>query len=121
MVRSGCLSLAEIARLRDQGAVGDILGYYVDVDGRVIPSPHGDRLIALSLEELRRVEMVIAVVSEVEKPLAIYGVLRACVVDVLVVDEGNAHAMLDRAAQARPAAPILLDRASHVRRRCSTS
>jgi DNA-binding transcriptional regulator LsrR (DeoR family) len=117
MVRSGCLSLAEIARLREQGAVGDVLGYYVDVDGRVIPSPHGDRLIALSIEELRRVEMVIAVVSEVEKPLAILGVLRAGVVDVLVVDEGNAHAMLDRAAQDRPAAPILLDRTSTVRRR----
>ncbi len=30
MVRSGCLSLEEIARLRDQGAVGDVLGNYVD-------------------------------------------------------------------------------------------
>jgi len=99
MVRSGCLSLAEIARLREQGAVGDILGNYVDVDGRVIPSPHRDRLIALSIEELRRVETVVAVVSEAEKPLAILGVLRAGVADVLVVDEGNAHAVLDLAQQ----------------------
>ena len=35
MVRSGCLSLAEIARLRAQGAVGDVLGNYVDIDGDV--------------------------------------------------------------------------------------
>jgi DNA-binding transcriptional regulator LsrR (DeoR family) len=97
MVRSGCLSLAEIARLRDQGAVGDILGYFVDVDGRLVASPHRDRLIALSIDELRRVEMVVAVVSEAEKPLAILGVLRAGVVDVLVVDEGNARAVLDLA------------------------
>ena len=71
--------------------------YYVD--GRVIPSPHRDRLIALSIEELRRVETVVAVVSEAEKPLAILGVLRAGVADVLVVDEGNAHAVLDLAQQ----------------------
>jgi DNA-binding transcriptional regulator LsrR (DeoR family) len=95
MVRSGCFSPAEIGRLRDQGAVGDVLGNYVDIDGRVIPSPHRDRLIALSMEQLRRIATVVAVVSEVEKPFAIRGMLRAGVVDVLVVDEGNAYAVLD--------------------------
>jgi len=105
MVRSGCLSLSEIARLRSQGAVGDILGNYVDIDGRVIASPHSDRLIALSIEDLHRVETVVAVVSEAEKPLAILGVLRAGVVDVLVVDEGNAYAVLDLAQEGRESIP----------------
>ncbi len=100
MVRSGCLSLDEIARLRSQGAVGDVLGNYVDIDGHVIASPHSDRLIALSIEDLHRVETVVAVVSEAEKPPAILGVLRAGVVDVLVVDDGNAHAILDLASLA---------------------
>jgi DNA-binding transcriptional regulator LsrR (DeoR family) len=99
MVRSGCLSLEEIARLRRRGAVGDILGNYVAADGHVIASPHSGRLIALSIEDLHRIETVVAVVSEAEKPLAILGVLRAGVVDVLVVDEGNAHAVLDLARQ----------------------
>jgi len=117
MVRSGCLSPAEIARLRDQGAVGDILGNYVDIDGRVIPSPHRERLIALSIEELRLVGTVVAVVSEAEKPLAIHGVLRAGVVDVLVVDEGNARAVLDRARQDGRGTPIPLDKKSADRRR----
>jgi len=102
MVRSGCLSLEEIARLREQGAVGDILGNFVDADGRLIASPHRGRLIALSIDDLHRVETVVAVVSEAEKPLAILGVLRAGVVDVLVVDEGNAHAVLDLAGAGRP-------------------
>jgi DNA-binding transcriptional regulator LsrR (DeoR family) len=102
MVRSGCLSLEEIARLRERGAVGDILGNYVDAGGRLIASPHRGRLIALSIDDLHRVETVVAVVSEAEKPLAILGVLRAGVVDVLVVDEGNAHAVLDLARPGRP-------------------
>jgi DNA-binding transcriptional regulator LsrR (DeoR family) len=97
MVRSGCLSLAEIARLRHEGAVGDILGNYVDLEGRLIASPHSDRLIALSIDQLRSVPTVVAVASEAEKNLSILGVLRAGVVDVLVVDDGNAHAVLELA------------------------
>jgi len=116
MVRSGCLSLPEIARLRRQGAVGDILGNYVDLDGRVIASPHSDRLIALSIADLHRVETVVAVVSEAEKPLAILGVLRAGVVDVLVLDEGNAHAVLDMALEGR-SAPTPIDEVATARRR----
>lgn len=117
MVRSGCLTLAEIARLREQGAVGDILGNYVDGDGRVIPSPHRDRLIALSIDELRLVETVVAVVSEEEKPLAIHGVLRAGVVDVLVVDESNAHAILERASQDGHPTPMPIVTTPAARRR----
>jgi DNA-binding transcriptional regulator LsrR (DeoR family) len=99
MVRSGCLSSDEIGRLVRQGAVGDILGNYLDIDGRLIGSPHRDRLVALSLDALRRIETVIAVVSEAEKPLAILGTLRAGVVDVLIVDETNARAVLELARQ----------------------
>ena len=95
MVRTGCLSLDEIARLRDAGAVGDVLGNYVDARGTRIVAPHSQRLIALSIEDLLRIDTVIAVASEAEKPLAILGVLRAGVIDVLIVDEGNARAVLE--------------------------
>jgi deoxyribonucleoside regulator len=98
MVRSGCLTTDEIAWLRSQGAVGDVLGNYVDIDGRSVASPHQERLLALTVDHLRRVETVVAVVSEPEKPRAILGMLRAGVIGVLVVDEGNARAVLDLAA-----------------------
>ncbi len=116
MVRSGCLSLLEIAQLRDHGATGDILGNYVDVAGQPVASPHRDRLIALSLEDLRGIETVVAVVSEVEKPLAILGTLRAGVVDVLIVDEGNAQSVLDHAHQGGRKTPIPFDDRSAGRR-----
>jgi DNA-binding transcriptional regulator LsrR (DeoR family) len=94
MVRSGCLGPDEIVRLRAQGAVGDVLGNYVDIDGRLISSPHSSRLIGLSLDALRRIDNVVAVVSGLEKPEAILGVLRAGIVDALVVDEPNARTVL---------------------------
>lgn len=93
MVRSGSLSLDEIAELRAQGAVGDVLGNYVDVSGSVIPAPHDSRLIGLSIDDLRRIGSVVAVASGAEKPRAILGALRADIVDVLIVDEANARAV----------------------------
>lgn len=100
MVRSGCLSLEEVARLREQGAAGDVLGNYVDAQGKLIVSPHNNRLITLTVDQLRGIETVIAVASEAEKPLAILGILRAGVVDVLVVDETNARTILELARNA---------------------
>ena len=94
MVRSGCLSAEEIVWLRGRGAVGDVLGNYVDLHGRRIPAPHGDRLVALSLDELQRIDTVVAIVSETEKTASILGILRTGVIDVLIVDEGNAQAVL---------------------------
>jgi DNA-binding transcriptional regulator LsrR (DeoR family) len=95
MVRSGSLTAHEIAWLRGQGAVGDVLGNYVDLDGSPVASPHQDRVIALSVQELQRIGTVVAVTSEPEKSRAILGILRAGVISVLVVDEHNAEAILE--------------------------
>jgi DNA-binding transcriptional regulator LsrR (DeoR family) len=97
MVRTGCVSPEELRRLREAGAVGDILGNYVDIDGRRLESPETARLIGLSLDDLHGVDTVVAVVSEQEKPLAIRGVLRTGVVDVLIVDEHNARILAEAA------------------------
>ncbi|MGC8633214.1 MAG: sugar-binding transcriptional regulator [Candidatus Limnocylindrales bacterium] len=106
LVRSGCLSLAEMARLRERGAVGDVLGNYVDLEGRSIASPHRDRLLGLSVDDLRRIGTVVAVASEPEKPRAILGVLRSGVLDVLVVDARNARTVLALARGADDGAPF---------------
>ncbi len=110
MVRSGCFSLEEIRRLRDLGAVGDVLGNYVDAHGRPVASPESARLIGLEMDALRRIETVVAVVSELEKPPAILGILRAGVVDVLILDEPNAHAVLELASASERSAPPVTGR-----------
>ncbi len=104
MVRTGCFSVEEIRRLREAGAVGDVLGNYVDIDGARLDSPETARLVGLSIDDLHAVDTVVVVVSEGEKPRAVLGVLRTGVVDVLVVDEGNARFLLDvaRGVETRP-------------------
>jgi deoxyribonucleoside regulator len=97
MVASGCFSVEEIRRLRAAGAVGDVLGNYVDVEGRSLDSPETGRLVGLDLDALHAIGRVMVVVSESEKPFAILGVLRTGVVDILVVDEGNARFLVGQA------------------------
>ena len=102
MVRTGSVSHDELRRLREAGAVGDVLGNYVDVNGGRLDSAETARLIGLSVDDLHRVETVAAVVSEREKPLAIRGVLRTGVVDVLIVDEPNARILAEAAPDPSP-------------------
>ena len=104
MVRTGCFSLEEIRRLRLAGAVGDMLGNYVDVNGTRLESPETARIVGLSIEALHEIGTVVALVSESEKPFAILGALRSGVIDVLVVDEANARFLLDvpREPEKRP-------------------
>jgi DNA-binding transcriptional regulator LsrR (DeoR family) len=102
MVRTGCVSQDELRRLRDAGAVGDVLGNYVDVHGDRLDSPETARLIGLSIDDLHRVDTVVAVASEPEKPLAIRGVLGTGVVDVLIVDEPNARILAEAAPEPSP-------------------
>jgi DNA-binding transcriptional regulator LsrR (DeoR family) len=108
MVRSGCFSIDELRRLRAAGAVGDVLGNYVDVHGRRLESPETARLVGLGLDELRAIDTVVVVVSESEKPFAILGVLRTGIVDVLVVNESNAHILLEavRESNLRPRSEV---------------
>lgn len=97
LVNSGLFSVDQIRQLRSSMAVGDILGNYFDIYGRVISSDLYGRLIGLTLENLRHIDTVVTVVSDDEKPAAILGALRAGVVDILVVDSRNAREILNLA------------------------
>jgi DNA-binding transcriptional regulator LsrR (DeoR family) len=90
MVRMDCISLTEAQQLADRGVVGDVLGTYFDEDGRVIgPEMHG-HLVGLTLEDLRNIPTVMAVVSEKGKAKAILGALRTGVIHILVTESDNA-------------------------------
>lgn len=105
LVRSGCLSVEEVRRLRRAGAVGDVLGNYMGLDGGVIASDVDGRLIRLTLDDLRRIATVVGVVSEPHKALGVLAALRSGVLDVLIVDAANARAVLERAGTEPPQNP----------------
>ena len=90
LVRMDCISTTEARRLAKSGAVGDVLGAFFDEQGRLIdPEEHG-HLVGLTLEDLRSIRTVVAIVSEKDKSKAILGALRTGVIHILITDSDNA-------------------------------
>lgn len=94
LVRWRALTPAEMKEVARLGAVGDILGRHFDAKGRPVQSTLSPRVIAVSLETVRRIPRVIAVAAGERKAAAILGALRGRYVDVLITDEAAARAVL---------------------------
>ena len=77
-------------------ATGDILARYFDVQGRPVESDLEDRIVGLSLEDVRQIPTVIAVAGGPSKVVPILGALRGRYVDVLITDETTAQQLLAR-------------------------
>jgi DNA-binding transcriptional regulator LsrR (DeoR family) len=100
IVRMGCFSPSDMARMRGEGAVGDILGYFFDLNGAPIADSVGNRVVGLSADDLRAIPRVIAVTSEPDKVRAVLGALRTGIVDVLVTSLRTARQVLASSDQA---------------------
>jgi DNA-binding transcriptional regulator LsrR (DeoR family) len=96
LVRMDCISAAKARRLARSGAVGDVLGTFFDEDGGLIEPEEHVYLVGLTLEDLRSIHTVVAVVSEMDKSKAILGGLRTGVIHVLITDSDNAVEVLRR-------------------------
>lgn len=97
LFQAGYTDEAGIGRLQNRGAVGDVLGHFFDIDGRPVPSPIDERLIGLSLEELKQIPTVICVAGGLPKVQSILGALRGKYVNVLISDEDTVRAILSDA------------------------
>lgn len=97
LVHAGVISLAEVRRLREANAVGELLGNYFDEEGREVNSDLKRRLIALSLSDLKHIPKVVGIASEKEKTRAIYSALRSGVLKGLITDCDNAVRILEMA------------------------
>jgi DNA-binding transcriptional regulator LsrR (DeoR family) len=95
LFQAGYSDEAGIESLQTRGAVGDVLGHFFDINGSPVPSPIDDRLIGLSLDELKRIPTVICVAGDAPKVPSILGALRGEYVNVLITDEETARAVLD--------------------------
>jgi DNA-binding transcriptional regulator LsrR (DeoR family) len=95
VVKMGCFSTREMARLRKAGAVGDMLGAFFDLDGAPVVPGIGDRVVGLGVEQLRAIPTVIAVASEPSKARAVLGALRTGIVNLLVTTVETGAAVVE--------------------------
>lgn len=89
------LSEREAAELAGQGPAGDICGRYYDLAGRTLGLPTSERVIGITLDQLRRVPEVIGFAGGVEKAPGVVGALRTGVLDSIIIDEDLASAVLN--------------------------
>lgn len=93
---SGLVTKDECQDFLDRGAVGVVCGRFYDRDGNAFESEYDMRLLAMSLDEIRRIKMRVAVAGGQEKVAAIHGAIKGKYLNVLVTDAATAQALLKK-------------------------
>jgi deoxyribonucleoside regulator len=93
-VESGHLTKREVAALRKKGAIGDILGRFIDIDGEIADREINARTVGLDPAMLRRKEYSICIAGGESKHRVIRAGLRARYFNVLITDEKAASYLL---------------------------
>lgn len=94
-VENGYLSVDDILELAQRGAVGDVLGRYIDADGHIVAPELDARTVGLGLDRLRSAETAIFVTSGRGKYDIARTVVTTGLCSVLVTDEETARALLE--------------------------
>ena len=92
--KSGFLTKADAAKLKEAGAVGAVCGRFFDANGKQCWNELDDRTIGLNLEELRKIKHKICVVTGKEKSDIIRAALKGKLLDVLITDDATAAGLL---------------------------
>lgn len=95
LVESGYISSAYLTELRRKGAIGDVLGRFVDANGMPVDPDLEDRTIGIGLEDLRASASSIAVISGESKHDICRTVVTSGLCTTLVTDELTAEHLLD--------------------------
>lgn len=101
LVAEGELTPSEIDELVAAGAVGDVAGRFFDADGAPVRHELNDRVIGLTIDQIRKIPLRIVVAAGDEKREALAAALRGGLPTVLVVDSANAEWILANAEGGR--------------------
>jgi len=93
--RSGHINIEDSEKIISEGAVGDICGSYIDINGLQCHTSLNEKMIAISLDSLKRIPNVIGVAAGEQKADIIVGALRGRYIDVLITDESAAQSVLE--------------------------
>ena len=83
-----------LIQMERQGIVGDICSRFFDDEGQPCDWDIDDRLVGITLDQLRETKTVVAVAGGLVKKRAIRAALNMGIVDVLVIDEETASVLI---------------------------
>lgn len=88
------LTREELQQVEAARPAGDMCGRFVDDAGVPLGPPSSERVIGVSLEQLRRIPEVVAMAAGAEKVRGVVAALRSGVVNTVVLDETLARGVL---------------------------
>ena len=94
--QTGYYTDKELKDLKNAKAVSDVCCIFLDSEGNVCPIELNQRVIGISIDELKAIPNVVGVAGGVEKREAILAVLKGGYIDVLVTDEKTAEFLLNK-------------------------
>lgn len=94
-LHSGNVLAEEMTALTRAGAVGDILGHFIDRQGSIVDPELDARTIGLSLADLKARDRVIGIAAGAAKHEVALGALRAGLINIIVTDEATADYALE--------------------------
>ncbi len=86
----------ELHDLEARGAIGDICLRFFDSEGRPVDGPLDERVIGMTIDELRAVPRVVAVAGGDRKVAAIRSCILGGCINVLITDQFTARKLLDK-------------------------
>lgn len=96
LVRIGYLKPNDVESMRVSGSVGDIMGYAMDSDGKILDIELNHRLVGLHPKELFQISTVIVAAIGKDKVPAVRAALRGGYVNILVTDKITAEGLLEK-------------------------
>lgn len=95
LLQTGYITEDELADITAQGAVGDILNHFYDVNGNILDLTLHNRVIGVRPADLRSMKTVVGVAAGEVKAQAIIGALRGGYITCLVTDDRAAQAIMN--------------------------
>ena len=94
LISHNIFSENDIKRIIQKGAIGDIGLRFFNQNGLPIEDEVDDRIIGLTLQQLKKISRVIGVAAGPEKIPAIRACLKSRLIDVLITDDQTAYTLL---------------------------
>ncbi len=96
-VENGYLDADGIRHLQQRGAVGDVLGRYIDAEGNIVDPALDARTVGMPLARLRQADTAIFVTAGTAKHDLARTVIASGLCTVVVTDEATARSLLEDA------------------------
>jgi len=94
LAQLGYISLPETEILMKEGAVGNIMAQFFNIEGKKVNCELHRRIISVPIEKLRKMEKVIGVAGGKGKVKSILGALHGRFINILITDENTAKSLI---------------------------